>query len=192
MPDNFTLETDRLLIRPLVTDDLEAVYRLNIQAFGDIPLATNQSWLDWTTRNYEQQARLHQPIYGERGVVLRATGELIGMVGIVPSYAPFERLPYFDGVTKQSAIPLNTCEMGLFWSLGLAHRGQGYATEAAQAVVNHIFVQWHLKRIVATTEYDNLASKAVMERLGMTIYRNPDPEPSWFQVVGILDNPTVE
>ena len=88
MPDNFALETDRLLVRPLMMGDLEAVHRLNTEAFGDIPLATNQAWLEWTTRNYEQQARLHQPIYGERGIVLRATGLLIGMVGIVPSYAP--------------------------------------------------------------------------------------------------------
>jgi len=29
----------------------------------------------------------------------------------------------------------------------------------------------------------------VMEKLGMRLYRNPQPAPFWFQVVGVLDNP---
>ncbi len=32
---------------------------------------------------------------------------------------------------------------------------------------------------------------AVMQRLGMTVQRNPDPGPPWFQVVGILENPEI-
>jgi hypothetical protein len=31
----------------------------------------------------------------------------------------------------------------------------------------------------------------VMEKVGMQIERNPCPEPSWFQVVGILENRVV-
>src|SRR4051812_1559936 len=45
------------------------------------------------------------------------------------------------------------------------------------------------RRIVAATEHDNLASIGVMRRLGMRIERNPDPEPHWFQTVGVLFNP---
>jgi [ribosomal protein S5]-alanine N-acetyltransferase len=55
-----------------------------------------------------------------------------------------------------------------------------------------MFNRFGLKRIVATTEYDNKDSIAVMRRLGMTIQRNPDPEPVWFQVVGVLANLSVK
>jgi RimJ/RimL family protein N-acetyltransferase len=46
-----------------------------------------------------------------------------------------------------------------------------------------------LRRLIATTEYDNAASQAVMRKLGMRLVHNPNPEPAWFQVVGCLDQP---
>ena len=44
-----------------------------------------------------------------------------------------------------------------------------------------------LSRIVATTENDNHASQRVMRRLGMTVERNPFPDPFYFETVGFLD-----
>ena len=67
--------------------------------------------------------------------------------------------------------------------------GQGYATEAAQALIDFAFQQLRVKRLIATTEYDNAASIGVMRKLGMTIAQNPLPDPPWLQVVGILDHP---
>ena len=54
-------------------------------------------------------------------------------------------------------------------------------------LVAYGFAEMRLQRIVATTEHANTASQAVMSRLGMRLDRNPEPEPPWFQVVGILD-----
>ncbi|MGH2520966.1 MAG: GNAT family N-acetyltransferase, partial [Anaerolineales bacterium] len=64
----------------------------------------------------------------------------------------------------------------------------GYATEAARALIGYAFRELNLRRIVATTDYTNEASIAVMRRLGMRIEKNPYPEPEWFQVVGVLEN----
>ena len=75
----------------------------------------------------------------------------------------------------------------LAYELLRSAQGCGYATEAAAAVVGFGFETLELARIVATTEHRNVASQAVMRRLGMRIETNPDPEPPWFQVVGILD-----
>jgi [ribosomal protein S5]-alanine N-acetyltransferase len=144
-------------------------------------------WLEWTAAGYHQFAQLHQPPYGERGIALRETGELVGMVGVVPSMGPFSQLPGFDGSAPEGAR--FRPEVGLFWALAPQHRGNGYATEAAAAVIEFGFAELYLARIVATTTYDNEASIAVMRRLGMTIASNPLPEPSWFQVVGWLDAP---
>lgn len=55
-------------------------------------------------------------------------------------------------------------------------------------MVRFAFDVLHLGRLVAMTTYDNPASIGVMRRLGMRIEANPYPHPTWFQVVGILEN----
>ena len=80
----------------------------------------------------------------------------------------------------------NTLDIGLFYHFDPQYRRQGYATEAARALVKHAFEQLNLKQIVATTGFDNQASMGVMRKLGLTLYRNALPDPEWFQVVGIL------
>jgi RimJ/RimL family protein N-acetyltransferase len=173
------LTTRRLTVRPLTADDAAAVAALN----GD----PEPGWLEWTAAGYHQLAQLHQPPYGERAIALRETGELVGMVGVVPSMGPFSQLPGFAAATSPGAR--FQPEVGLFWALAPQHRGNGYATEAATAVIEFGFGEMNLARVVATTTYDNEASMAVMRRLGMTIASNPLPEPGWFQVVGWLDAP---
>jgi RimJ/RimL family protein N-acetyltransferase len=188
----WTLHTNRLTIRPLHTDDLDAIHRIMVESFGPESRQARAAWLDWTIRNYTALARLRQPPYGERGIALmdaNDAGPLIGAVGLVPGYGPFDTLPTWRSQSKLAPSGLFTPEIGLFWALGTAHRGHGYATEAARALIAFTFDALALKRIVATTEYDNAASIAVMRRLGMIIDTNPNPTPEWFQVVGVLANP---
>jgi RimJ/RimL family protein N-acetyltransferase len=77
--------------------------------------------------------------------------------------------------------------VGLFWAVAAAHRRMGYASEAGAALIAFGFDQIHLRRMVATTEYDNTASIGVMRRLGMRIDRNPARAPFFLQVVGVID-----
>jgi predicted acetyltransferase len=81
-----------------------------------------------------------------------------------------------------------TTEFGLFWAIDPKHQRQGYATEAAQRMASYALKQLRVKRIVATTENTNIASQNVMRKIGMRLTRNPLPEPSWLQVVGVLDS----
>lgn len=186
-----TLQTERLLIRPFTLDDLRPYHQITA-AVGwtdatmnaEANLHARREWLEWTVRNYEQLARLHQPPYGDRAVVLKAADQLIGSCGLVPLLMPCGRLPTFGG----RADSLNSTEMGLFWVIGPTHQGQGFATEAAEALARYAFDELRLHRLLATTEYANLASAGVMRRLGMTIEHNPFPDPPWMQVVGILPN----
>ncbi|HVO70618.1 MAG TPA: GNAT family N-acetyltransferase [Aggregatilineaceae bacterium] len=186
-PDTFRLETDRLLLRPFVRGDLDTIHPILNAAFGEESRSARQDWLDWTMMNYAALAHLRQPPYGDRAVVLKPADTLIGAVGLVPSFGPFDTLPYF----LDRATGLFSPEMGLFWVIAEPYRGQGYATEAARALINFAFTRLRLKRVVATTESSNSRAIAVMQRLGMSIQRNPEPAPIWFQVVGILDNPAV-
>ncbi len=185
------LETQRLLIRPFEMDDLHAIHAVLDRSFGDgshandpIAIEQRRAWLQWAAINPHELANLSQPPYGDRAIVLKATGELIGGVGLVPCLDSFEQLPSFGGRPNAP----RTAEIGLFWAVDPAHQGKGYATEAARALIDFVFREEKLKRIVATTEYNNFASQAVMTKLGMRLERNPYPEPPWLQVVGILEN----
>ena len=186
-----TLKTERLQIRPFSLDDLTTYHQINV-AVGwtddtmpaEANLQARREWLEWTVRNYEQLARLHQTPYGDRAIVLKDGNQLIGSCGLVSLLMPFGQLPSFGG----RANSLHSTEMGLFWIIDPAHQGKGYATEAAEALVRYAFEDLLLHRLMATTEYSNVASAGVMRRLGMTIERNPFPDPRWMQVVGILSN----
>lgn len=167
------LHTPRLTVRELAVADRAAVERL---LEGD-----RGRWLEWTRLGYEQLAELRQPPYGERAVELRASGAVIGLVGLVPSLGPFGLLP---GWPEPGG--LHRPEVGLYWLVAPDHRGRGVASEAAAALIGHAFAELRLARVVATTEHENLASIGVMRRLGMRIERNPAAEPAWFQTVGVL------
>jgi RimJ/RimL family protein N-acetyltransferase len=187
-----TLETDRLRIRPLAVDDLEACHRLYSDiGWGDPELAEAErrrrtsDWLDWTVRSYVELARLRQPPYGERAVVARDGGDLVGLVGLVPMLAPFAQLPSLGG---RPDAPFSA-EVGLFWAIAPRVQRRGYATEAGGALVAHAFAHLRLGRIFAGTKHGNAASIAVMRRLGMRIETNPYPDPPWFQVCGVALRP---
>lgn len=201
------LSTPRLIIRPFVMEDFDDVHTLfdveldaaALHVDKMQSLAERAEWLRWSTLNHVQLAKLYQPPYGDRAVQLKATGELIGACGYVPCLAPFEQIPYFAPVTGAGLRPAPTPaptikkytpEVGLFYAISPRYQGQGYATEAAQALLDYAFEHLHLKRVVATTDYDNLASIGVMKKLGMRIEQNPYPEPAWMQVVGVIENPT--
>lgn len=185
------LETVHLRIRPFALDDLAAITAIMDEAFGAQPLAERRQWIEWSVRNYVALARMYQPPYGDYALVRKTDDALIGAVGYVQSYGPFGKLPYFRARSNEPVSELFTPQFGLFWALGKAHQGQGYATEGARALIDHAFAHLNLKHIVATTEYDNHASIAVMRRLGMIIERNPDPTPPWFQLVGVLEHPAL-
>jgi [ribosomal protein S5]-alanine N-acetyltransferase len=171
------LETTRLIVRELVPADGDRL--------AGVLSSLRADWLRWTAESYTQYAELRQPPYGERAVELRATGQLVGLVGLVPSLGPFGLLPSLAGGPGDARR--FRPEVGLFWETAPDHRGRGFAPEAAAALIDHAFRELRLQRVVATTERDNRASIAVMRKLGMAIEVNPEPEPEWFQTVGVLD-----
>jgi RimJ/RimL family protein N-acetyltransferase len=190
------LETARLMIRPFVMADLETLHQIldvelseaDFGTEGAQSLDERREWLDWAVLNYEQLAKMYQPPYGDRAIVLKQTGQLIGAIGYVPCMMPFGQLPALAAGLDQATRQLATCELGLYYALTPAHQRQGYTSEAAAAMVEYAFQNIGLRRLVATTTYDNAGSMGVMRKLGMQIERNPFPDPPWLQVVGILEN----
>lgn len=65
-------------------------------------------------------------------------------------------------LANQDGAPL---EIG--WRLNANHHGKGYATEAAQAIVQFAVEQIGANYLVAVADPENQASQKVMQRLGM-------------------------
>ena len=190
------LETPRLLIRPFEARDLPAAHQLldvdldeaEMGAEKLTSLAERAEWLQWASLNPRQLALLNQPPYGDRAVLLKSSGQLIGACGLVPALNPFEQIPGFYAHRPLRQPGRCTPEVALFYAISPAHQRQGYALEAARALVNFAFEQLRLERIIAETDDDNAASLGVMRRLGMRILGNPLPQPAWLRKVGVLEN----
>lgn len=63
-------------------------------------------------------------------------------------------------------------DVSLGYRLRRAAWGQGYATEAARALVRKGFTELGVRRVHATTYEHNVASRRVMERVGMRLVRS--------------------
>lgn len=190
------LDTERLLVRPFVMDDLEVIHQIldielreaDFGSEGAKTFSERRQWLQWTRLNYEELAKLYQPPYGDRAIVLKQDNRLLGACGFVPCLAPFGQLPSFSTINESAAGGYFSAEFGLFYAVAPAYQRQGYAAEATRAMIAYAFTELKLQRIVATTTYDNAASIGVMRKVGMRIEKNPCPDPPWFQVIGILEN----
>ncbi|MDE2748893.1 MAG: GNAT family N-acetyltransferase [Chloroflexota bacterium] len=179
------LETARLRIRPFAETDLDNCLRFRRQVFAlDEERAAAQGWLRWTIDSYRELAQLGQPPYADYAVELKDGGAFLGSVGIVPTVLPWGAL---KGTSEDRLL---SPEIGLFWGILPAHRRRGFAGEAAGALLGYLLDDLGARRAVATTERDNIASQRVMKKLGMTLLRNPNPEPHWCQVVGLIEHPS--
>lgn len=148
-----TLETQRLVLRPLGTDDLAELAALHGQeSFWKYPLGRGLSEEETRTFLDRVIAGYSDPGIGVHAIVVRETDELAGWAGLsVPTFLP-EILP--------------AVEAG--WRLGEQHRGRGYATEAGLAWLRHGFEHLDLDRIVSIYEPANAASGVVMRKLGFS------------------------
>lgn len=184
------LETERLRIRPFTLTDLDNAYQLaKANSWVDKSLTPPEQleaqnhYVQWNSLNHQALANLAQPPTGDRIVELKTTGEFIGSCGINSIWLPIGQLPAFGGQKNCPTQP----EVSLMWAILPAYQGKGCATEVAQLLIDALFSQFNLKRIIATTAYDNIASQRVMEKAGMRLEKNPFPDPFWLQVVGIIE-----
>lgn len=146
--------TERLVLRPLAIDDMEHLSALHAEAsFWRYPFGRGwskdetQAFIERTVERYDNSG------IAVSAVVIGATGELAGWAGLsVPTFLP-EVLP--------------AVEVG--WRLGQQYRRRGYATEAGRAWVRYGFEQLNLEKLVSIYEPDNVASGAVMRRLGFEL-----------------------
>jgi RimJ/RimL family protein N-acetyltransferase len=80
----------------------------------------------------------------------------------------------FTGLSKPDFDAHFTPAVEIGWRLNSNHWGNGFATEAAKAVVNYAFDDLRLDEIVSFTVPQNLKSRNVMEKIGMSYDKKDD------------------
>lgn len=159
------LRTERLLLRPLVPADAEAyaAMRYHPEVAKWLPPGQGAP-VDGARASIERFAGAWRDRgYSPWGVFL--DDALIGHAGL--NYVPeFEQTE-------------------VLWALHPGHWGKGYATEVARAALGFGFDKIGLELIFAITKPDNIASQAVMKRLGLTYSKDvvyKGIEAMWFDI----------
>lgn len=142
--------TERLVLRRYTYDDIPDVLRFASQPSVARVTSERIQATEEGIRKYIDLQNSYQPFEKDKvfelAVERKEDGKVIGLLGMICR-------DHRQG------------EIG--WALGVEYRGQGYATEAARALMDYGFNSLGLHRIHADTSSDNLASWRIMERLGM-------------------------
>ena len=163
------LETDRLLLRHQVIEDLDDLWALYCDPeitkyIPDAPRSREeaQQELEWHMNGHPRFPKL-----GLWATIHKETGKFIGRCGLLPWT--------IDG---QSEVEVAYTIAREFW-------GQGLATEAAQAILNYGFEELHLSRLICLIDEENIASQKVAENIGMRFEKEGRDEMGTFQVYSI-------
>ena len=150
MTDAIEIATTNLLLRYYTAEDAPRIYELItdeevIKAIG-VPYP-------YEMKHAEEWIATHQNMLEKKtgmpmAVVLKRTGELIDDASLV-----------------NMRMPHRHAELG-YW-LGRPYWGNGYATEAARALLEYAFTELEMNRIFASYLLENKKSEYILKKLGM-------------------------
>jgi len=146
------LETERLILRSWrLPQDAEALQRI----YDDPEVVRTLSPM--TLPRTEEQVRRFMAREAEDGFTawaaeLRETGQLVGRIGIL----------------RQPKWPLDAEAVEVGWTVARPWWDRGLATEGGRASLAFGFETIGLDRVISFTLPHNVASRRVMEKLGLT------------------------
>jgi len=146
-----TIQTSRLLLRPLGLSDLETAHAYagnpeNTEYMIYLPNKTKQKTKDFLQR-VEDEWKKEAPQFYEFAVTL--DGRHIGAVSV--------------WISEKDGSGM------LGWIIHNDYQGKGYATEAAKALADFAVNGLKLPKIVACCDYRNARSVKIMEKIGLTL-----------------------
>lgn len=148
---HIVLETQRFFLRELTLDDEDFLYEIlsdpiTMQYY---PSPKNREetrqWLDRALEDYRDRG------HWLWAVCSRATGDPVGQCGLIHQV-----------VNDQSELEIGYLIARRYW-------GRGYATEAAIACRDYAFETLQRQRVISLIHPENLASRRVAEKNGMTL-----------------------
>lgn len=143
-----TKETERLVIRNFRQDDWRDVQEMALQYEASEYAAYDHPW---PTAEEQVRGATEWFASGDEflAVCLKSTGKLIGLVSL----------------NRREDCAEVTFDLGYVFNFD--YHGQGYATEACQALVDHAFADLGAQRLSTGTAAVNGPSCRLLERLGL-------------------------
>ena len=149
------VKTERLLIRPINVDDIQDFYEILSQeeVVEYLPedvmsMEEVKEIISWLNDCYEKNT-LENIIKFTVVIVHKENNKVIGWCGVGP-------------------LEYDPSDMELFYGIRKEYWGKGIATEASKAMLHYGFDTIGLEKIVAVVKPENVASKKVIEKIGMT------------------------
>ena len=154
------LETERLLLRRLTLNDLDALFSLyrdpEVRRYfpdGTRSLEETKEELEWIIDVYYAQYG-----FGLWATLHKETGAFIGRCGLLPWKIE------------------DNAEVEVAYLLAKDYWGRGLGTEAAQAILRHGFETLDVPRLICLIDPENEASKQVATKIGMTLDKEIEDE----------------
>ena len=152
------LETDRLILRRLLLEDLDALFVLyndpEIRQYfpeGTLTYEETKEELEWFLNGHPEHPEL-----GLWATIHKETGQFIGRCGLLP-------------------WTIEECdEVEIAYMIAKDYQRQGLATEAAQAILQYGFEKLGLSRLICLMDPANSASQKVARKIGMTLEKEVD------------------
>ncbi len=152
------LETERLVQRRLVMEDLDELYMLykdpEIRRYfpeGVLNYEETKEELEWFLNGHPRHPEL-----GLWATIYKETGKFIGRCGLLP-WTIDDRL-----------------EVEVAYMIDKAYWGRGLASEAAGGILRYGFEQLKLSRLICLMDPENIASQRVAEKMGMALEKKVD------------------
>lgn len=152
------LETDRLILRHLVPEDLDRLFALyrdpDIRRYfpdGTLTYEETKEELEWFLNGHPKHHEL-----GLWATIHKESGQLIGRCGLLPW-------------TIEGQY-----EVEVAYMIAKEYWGQGLGPEAAGAILQYGFGQLGLSRLICMIDPANHASRRVAEKIGMTLEKEMD------------------
>lgn len=144
-----TLETKRLIIRPITLDDKNEVFEYR----SDKETNKYQGWIPTNLSDVETfigkiSKQIDEPETWFQFIILeKETQKIIGDLGI----------HFFDRENKQTEIGC---------TLNKKFQNKGYATEAVKTIIDYLFKELNKHRIITSIDPENKNSIRLVERIG--------------------------
>lgn len=146
------IETKRLILRELQVSDSEQFFKLNsnpevLKFTGDQPFSSISD-AEFFLKNYTDY-KING--FGRWAVISKESSEFIGWCGLK--------------LNEENLVDLGFRFFQKEW-------GRGYATESAKASLNVGFNNLKIEEIIGRVATDNKTSIGVLEKLGMSFWKN--------------------
>ena len=156
-----TIETDRLILKAQLMEEQKKLWEILIipevnRYFLTVPTKFRDKLKDWNIQEkyYEEEMKhAKENNVFKWSIFLKETDECIG------------RISCHEATSENSDITDSNIR-GVGWIIDPKYQSRGYGTEAAKAMIDFMFLECEIAKIITGAAICNPASWKIMEKLG--------------------------